>query len=51
MYRIVSKTLIKLNEVSDFSKFLAILTDIVRIFNDLFNATTIYQVFNDIHEC
>ena len=29
--------------VSNFLNLLAILTDIVKIFNDLFNATTIYQ--------
>ena len=33
--------------VIDFLKSLAILTDIVKIFKDLFNATTIYMVFNN----
>ena len=35
----------------DFLKNLGILTEIVKIFNYLFNATTIYQIFNNIHVC
>ena len=51
MYHIVSKRLYIQSIVSDFVKFLAILTDIIKIFIHLFSATTIYQVFNDIHVC
>ena len=41
---------INLVEVSViFFLFLAILTDIVKIFNDLFNVTAIYQVFYNIN--
>ena len=49
MYHIVSKKIDLVEVLLVIS--LAILTDIVKIFNDLFNATTINQALNQIHVC
>ena len=49
MYHIVSKNIDLVEVLLVIS--LAILTDIVKISNDLFNATTINQALNQIHVC
>ena len=48
MYHIVSKKLFSWSIDGDLLKSLAILTDIVKIFNNIFNASTINQ--GEIHQ-